>query len=156
MATIGDASQFHCGRQLAAWLGLVPRQYSSAGKERLGRISKRGDGYIRRFLVHGARADLALVQAQKRATHSMAREPARTPADQCGSGGDGQQDGSCCVGAAQPGRNIPGAGSSNCLNARTNKHYCEGDNDVMAKQGNRDQPNPRHCPSFELVPLTGR
>jgi len=58
VATIGDASQFHSGRQLAAWLGLVPRQYSSGGKERLGRISKRGDGYIRRLLVHGARADL--------------------------------------------------------------------------------------------------
>jgi transposase len=52
IATIGDASQFHSGRQLAAWLGLVPRQYSSGGKERLGRISKRGDGYLRRLLVH--------------------------------------------------------------------------------------------------------
>lgn len=58
VATVGDASQFHSGRQLAAWLGLVPRQHSSGGKERLGRISKRGDGYIRRLLVHGARADL--------------------------------------------------------------------------------------------------
>ena len=58
IATIGDASQFHSGRQLAAWLGLVPRQYSSGGKERLGGISKRGDGYIRRLLVHGARGDL--------------------------------------------------------------------------------------------------
>ena len=58
VATIGDASQFHSGRQLAAWLGLVPRQYSSGGKARLGRISKRGDGYLRRLLVHGARADL--------------------------------------------------------------------------------------------------
>ena len=58
IATIGDASQFQSGRQLAAWLGLVPRQYSSGGKERLGGISKRGDGYIRRLLVHGARADL--------------------------------------------------------------------------------------------------
>ena len=58
VATIGDATQFRSGRQLAAWLGLVPRQYSSGGKERLGRISKRGDSYIRRLLVHGARADL--------------------------------------------------------------------------------------------------
>ena len=58
VATIGDASQFHSGRQLAACLGLVPRQYSSGGKARLGRISKRGDGYLRRLLVHGARADL--------------------------------------------------------------------------------------------------
>ena len=55
VATIGNASQFHSCRQLAAWLGLVPRQYSSGGKKRLGRISKRGDGYIRRLLVHGAR-----------------------------------------------------------------------------------------------------
>lgn len=65
VATIGDASQFHSGRQLAAWLGLVPRQYSSGGKERLGRISKRGDGYIRRLLVHGARADLRWSRRRK-------------------------------------------------------------------------------------------
>jgi transposase len=65
VATIGDASQFHSGRQLAAWLGLVPRQHSSGGKERLGRISKRGDGYIRRLLVHGARADLRWSRLRK-------------------------------------------------------------------------------------------
>ena len=58
VATIGDASQFTSGRQLAAWLGLVPRQNSSGGKDRLGRISKRGDGYLRRLLVHGARTVL--------------------------------------------------------------------------------------------------
>ena len=49
---------FQSGRQLSAWLGLVPRQHSSGGKDRLGRISKRGDGYIRRLLVHGARTVL--------------------------------------------------------------------------------------------------
>jgi transposase len=65
VATIGDASQFHSGRQLAAWLGLVPKQYSSGGKERLGRISKRGDGYLRRLLVHGARADLRWSRRKK-------------------------------------------------------------------------------------------
>ncbi len=58
VATIGDASQFRSGRQLSAWLGLVPRQNSSGGKQRLGRISKHGDGYIRRLLVHGARTVL--------------------------------------------------------------------------------------------------
>ena len=58
VATIGDASQFRSGRELSAWLGLVPRQRSSGGKDRLGRISKRGDGYIRRLLVHGARTVL--------------------------------------------------------------------------------------------------
>ena len=58
VATIGDDAQFRSGRQLSAWLGLVPRQHSSGGKDRLGRISKRGDGYIRRLLVHGARSVL--------------------------------------------------------------------------------------------------
>jgi hypothetical protein len=41
-------------------------------------------------------------------------------------------------------------------NRRRNKRYCEGDDDVMAKQGDRDRPNPRQCPSFELGALTGR
>jgi transposase len=58
VATIGDGSQFKSGRHLSAWLGLVPRQHSSGGKSRLGRISKRGDGYVRRLLVHGSRAVL--------------------------------------------------------------------------------------------------
>lgn len=67
VATIGDASQFRSGRQLAAWLGLVPRQHSSGGKDRLGRISKRGDGYIRRLLVHGARTVLRWRRAKPEA-----------------------------------------------------------------------------------------
>lgn len=55
-ATIGDVNDFRNGRQLAAYLGLVPRQHSSGGKDRLLGISKRGDGYVRCLLVHGARA----------------------------------------------------------------------------------------------------
>ena len=65
VATIGDATQFCSGRQLAAWLGLVPRQHSSGGKDRLGRISKRSDGYLRRLLVHGARAVLRWSKADR-------------------------------------------------------------------------------------------
>jgi transposase len=65
VATIGNASQFHSGRQLAAWLGLVPRQHSSGGKEKLGRISKRGDGYLRKLLVHGARTVLLWSRRKK-------------------------------------------------------------------------------------------
>ena len=56
VATVGDAKSFKNGRQLAAWLGLVPRQASSGGKERLRGISKRGDVYLRTLLIHGARA----------------------------------------------------------------------------------------------------
>lgn len=58
VAAVGDATQFSSGRDMAAWLGLVPRQNSSGGKERLGHISKRGDTYLRTLLIHGARAAL--------------------------------------------------------------------------------------------------
>ena len=58
VAEIGDPGAFRNGRQVAAWLGLVPRQHSSGGKERLFGISKRGDPYMRCLLVHGARAML--------------------------------------------------------------------------------------------------
>ena len=51
-----DATLFRSGRQFAAWLGLTPRAHSSGGKQRLGGISKQGDGYIRRLLVIGATA----------------------------------------------------------------------------------------------------
>lgn len=56
IATVGNAHAFRNGRQLAAWLGLVPRQHSSGGTRRLGRITKRGDVYLRTLLTHGARA----------------------------------------------------------------------------------------------------
>ncbi|MBB1161193.1 IS110 family RNA-guided transposase [Aquariibacter albus] len=59
MAAIGHGHDFACGRQFAAWLGLVPGQYSSGGKTRLGRITKAGDAYLRSLLVLGARAVLA-------------------------------------------------------------------------------------------------
>lgn len=56
VASVGNAQSFKNGRQLAAWLGLVPRQHSSGQKIRLLGISKRGDNYLRRLLVHGARS----------------------------------------------------------------------------------------------------
>ncbi|WP_163063494.1 transposase, partial [Acinetobacter baumannii] len=50
-ASAGDARQFRTGRQIAAWLGLVPRQHSTGGQQRLGNISKRGDTYLRTLLI---------------------------------------------------------------------------------------------------------
>ena len=55
-ATAGNAQQFLKARDLAAWLGLVPRQYSTGGKQKLLGISKRGNSYVRRLLIHGARS----------------------------------------------------------------------------------------------------
>ena len=59
VGSVGNGSDFDCGRGLSAWLGLVPSQHSSGGKERLGRIKKSGDSYLRSLLVMGARAVLA-------------------------------------------------------------------------------------------------
>ena len=64
LAAISDATQFKNGRQFAAWLGLVPREHSTGGKPRLLRISKRGDSYLRKLFVHGARATLRWVDSK--------------------------------------------------------------------------------------------
>src|SRR5207249_4133739 len=61
VAAVSDASAFKNGRQFAAWLGLVPRQHSTGGKDRLLGISKRGDSYLRKLLVHGARTTIRWV-----------------------------------------------------------------------------------------------
>jgi transposase len=63
VAFLGDIRRFPSGRHLASYLGLTPREYSSGLKRRLGRISKRGDGYLRTLLIHGARS--VLVHARK-------------------------------------------------------------------------------------------
>ena len=58
VASVGKAETFRRGRNLAAWLGLVPRQMTTGGKPKLMGITKRGNGYLRRVLIHGARAAL--------------------------------------------------------------------------------------------------
>lgn len=66
VATVGNATEFKNSRQLAAWLGLVPKQHASGGKQLLLGISKRGDTYLRTLLIHGARAVIRF--AEKKAT----------------------------------------------------------------------------------------
>lgn len=68
-AAVPDASLFRSGRQFAAWLGLTPRANSSGGKERLGGITKQGDGYLRRLLVVGSTAVMRMTR----------KNPARQP-----------------------------------------------------------------------------
>jgi transposase len=69
-ASVGDAKAFANGRQLAAWIGLVPRQHSSGGKPKLLGISKRGDTYLRTLLIHGARSAIASAQRKPGYEHS--------------------------------------------------------------------------------------
>ena len=61
IAAVGQAETFERGRDLAAWLGLVPRQFTTGGKTKLLGISKRGNKYLRKLLIHGARAALPYV-----------------------------------------------------------------------------------------------
>jgi transposase len=58
VSALGDGQAFHNGRAVSAWLGLVPRQHSTGGRQKLLGISKRGDPYLRTLLIHGARAAL--------------------------------------------------------------------------------------------------
>ncbi|MBF0417187.1 MAG: IS110 family transposase, partial [Magnetococcales bacterium] len=58
VAAAGDVKVFKNGREMAAWVGLVPRQHSTGGKERLLGISKRGDSYLRTLLILGAQAEI--------------------------------------------------------------------------------------------------
>ena len=81
-ATVADPSFFSSGREFAAWLGLTPKQNSSGGKERLGRISKKGNTYIRRLLVTGATSMLRYARAKTAAGADwvnglLQRRPAR-------------------------------------------------------------------------------
>jgi len=65
IATIGDFKEFRNGRELAAFLGVVPRQHSSGGKQNLLGISKRGDGYLRTLLIHGARSVIRYAESKQ-------------------------------------------------------------------------------------------
>jgi transposase len=78
-ATVSDPKVFRSGRDLAAWIGLVPRQDSTGGKQKLGPISKQGDQYLRRILVVGAHAVLRRARQQPEKypwlTQLLARKP---------------------------------------------------------------------------------
>jgi transposase len=81
-ATVTDPAQFRSGRQFAAWLGLTPLQNCSGGKERLGRISKMGDQYLRRLLINGMTSLVARNvrrpdRADPRINALLARKPLR-------------------------------------------------------------------------------
>lgn len=80
VAAVGDASAFASGRDLAAWLGLVPRQVTTGGKPRLLGITKRGNKYLRRLLVHGARSAMpSLLKTETPRARWLAGVLARRP-----------------------------------------------------------------------------
>jgi transposase len=82
VATAGDVTRFKNGRQFAAWIGLVPRQNSTGGKERLGAITKTGDRYLRQLLVVAASGMIRRVRANPALQPWLAQLLARKPAKQ--------------------------------------------------------------------------
>jgi transposase len=74
VATMGDSKVFKNGRHFAAFLGLVPAQHSSGGKSQLGRISRRGDVYVRRILIQGAHTTLRWLDRKQGPRAAWVRE----------------------------------------------------------------------------------
>ncbi len=106
VASVPDPATFKSGRNLAAWIGLVPKQNSSGGKERLGGITKQGNRYLRQLLVVGA---LAVIRyAERHGTKRPWLVAADRPADhQDRGGGAGQQDRPDGLGDHDLGRTLP-------------------------------------------------
>ena len=107
-AAVGEAEDFARARDLAAWLGLVPRQTTTGGRPRLGGISKRGNVYLRTLLIHGQQRLVARAQPRRHRPRPVAARPARARPSQRrrgGAGGEARPD--RLGGAAQRGRLRP-------------------------------------------------
>ena len=109
VAAVGDVKTFRNGRELAAWLGLVPRQHSTGGRAQLLGISKRGDAYVRGLLIHGARAVLRVSGKKTDPAQPLGAGARGAAAQERGGGGAGQSHGAhrlCVVGqrGGLPGR----------------------------------------------------
>ena len=107
-ATITDPFVFKSGRECAAWIGLVPRQNSTGGKERLGGISKQGDRYLRRLLVIGAMAVIRQARTHPR-KYPWVMKLLGQEAGQSGCDRAGQQDGAHPLGHFGQGGDLPSA-----------------------------------------------
>ncbi|HEV2125408.1 MAG TPA: IS110 family transposase, partial [Chloroflexota bacterium] len=77
-ASVGNVHLFQSGRHLASWLGITPREHSSGGRRYLGRITKKGDAYLRTLLIHGARSALRVAQHRHKAGAPLSRLQAWT------------------------------------------------------------------------------
>jgi transposase len=98
VAAIGNGAAFNKGREFASWLGLVPKQYSTGGKARLLGISKRGNVYLRKILIHGARAALMRMKRERAPFGAwLDALQTRAPLNVCGYS-DSQQVGKDCLG----------------------------------------------------------
>ena len=146
VASIADPNSFDNGRQVSAWLGLVPRQHSSGGKPTLLGMSKRGDPYLRTLLIHGARSAILAAQRKVEQHQCLVGQSAQPAAPEYRRRGTGQQKRTHRVGDARPRARVQSrlcadpygriAGNVTDNNGSTGEHTtdCSGDQAVTAKQ----------------------
>jgi transposase len=144
-ATVSEPGAFESGREFAAWIGLVPRQHSTGGKQMLGRISKQGDRYLRRLLIVGATAVIRHARAHPDKHPWIIKLLAKMPQE--GRRRAGQQNGAHRLGGSGQGRNLPGAGAHGArIRTRqwepARQTNCEGDDGVMRNGRAVDLENP--------------
>jgi hypothetical protein len=114
VAAIGNGAAFHKGRDFAAWLGLVPRQYSTGGKAKLLGISKRGNVYLRKILIHGARAAVLRIKRDRAPIGALARCTRCQSSQKRCCGRDGKQARADRMGCAVERRRLPANGEYCC------------------------------------------
>jgi len=79
VAMVGNGREFKNGRRFSAWLGMVPRQYSTGGKTRLGPITRRGDVYLRSLFIQCAKALSAVAHRRKRSAEPLGADGSGSP-----------------------------------------------------------------------------
>ncbi|MGA0565496.1 transposase [Ancylobacter sp. VNQ12] len=156
--TIADPKAFRTGQNLAAWIGLVPKQNSSGGKERLGGITKQGDRYLQQMLVVGALAVVRYARAQRHAP-AVADPAARAPNAEGRGSRAGQQNRPDGLGDHDIGRALPGASRGIEIRSRrsaTVDKLGKGGQDVMRQPVDTGrQENPLAPERLERVLLVG-
>ena len=107
VAAIGNGAAFRKGRDFSTWLGIVPKQHTTGDKARLLGISKRGNTYLRKILIHGERAAVLRIKTRPRAHRCLDGCAGSPSPSQYPHRGDGQQDGANCLGGAVERRRVP-------------------------------------------------
>jgi hypothetical protein len=103
---VGNANEFKRGRELSAWLGLVPRQHCSGNRNVLLGISKRADRYLRTLLIHGARSALCRAERRSDRRSIWASRLKLARGFKCGGGSAGQQERAHHLGATYARREL--------------------------------------------------
>lgn len=142
LASLGGGHEFDSGRQVAAWIGLVPGQYSSGGKQRLGRMTKAGDRLPAQPAGHGRTRHPGGARQQAGPVQSVGAQPGRTTRLLARRGGDRRQERAAGVGGAEVWRGFP-VGRRSSLTATQTSPGTGNDKERACRRKRRQ--SPMHC-----------